>query len=349
MRARSEIIKELNDQLDQQVDYDLFKEYDNLDYNDSYQAYLLGVVYQTYIDLFLIDSGQQLGKEVEAIKRVFVKRVFGSSDLRQLNNLYTYLMTNQINPVYYLSAIFNHQAYLSKQHNHLFEVPKVKDLIAMHSYYETQVRYDENNFPSLGGISHRSIEFRTNIVISNFNFYYMMLLNNVPLNRTYSDTKLVNKGLGIYERMVDYDYFPNYDGLRQTLIKGAVSEFRSSRDNLSDKELTSLIRLLRARLEGLKDSYGLGVLADTDFLSKYYNKFGSLEVIKSRTKDTPTSYTLLVNQLFQLYFGVLSKDYENFVWSIDFDQPKWYIIYGLKELVKVSHSFNQFVKDKEGC
>lgn len=174
-KYRGELLRDLNNEMSENgLSVDLFKKYDPKDYGNVFNGYLLGRVYDTYTTCFIKENAVKLGykSNIDFNYTQFPHKLFGSASLTSFTNLYKELKNKNINPVYYISALYSRYRYISESQGKRLKKPYVNSLLDSMDVFLTQRNYDIKNFNTSIADPHRSIEFRYNPVIVSLTNYF---------------------------------------------------------------------------------------------------------------------------------------------------------------------------------
>lgn len=114
---------------------------------ESFYTYLLGVLYDFYKRSFKQELSQTDGEEI-----AFPFKDFFYTDMNyeSFNKFYKYCQKNQINPVYYISAVFSSDVYRNQNKKKPVTFTLPQNLTSHADDYNRQVKYDRTYFKPIG-------------------------------------------------------------------------------------------------------------------------------------------------------------------------------------------------------
>lgn len=147
-----ELKQEFDNQLETDgVSWSLFKTLP-----DSYhelRIYLLGILYDTMKHYFQYKDCQVKGLKVPKplVSRYARGKYFSGPNYRMLKELDKFFFeTKNYDPVYYISAVFNHARYQQKRKSIMVKLPYLQSLPEHEADYLFQYNYDQKYLPRLG-------------------------------------------------------------------------------------------------------------------------------------------------------------------------------------------------------
>lgn len=335
MTSRGSLIKELNQELQNQgINYSTFQKWDE---GKSYRGYLLGVVYAEYDYLCKVKNHTKNPSFTYPYSR---NKIIGSINLQLLTELASDLLNKSINPVYYLSSIFNHLNYQCDQ-GYKYKSPKIKNLNGDHKWFNQQVKYDSQYFTVGNTRQHQSILYRLNPVINLINDYFERVLKSPDIIQSYYDQyQAIN--LDNYQEMVTKNYFPHpYEDLSKGIIS-AIEGFNKNKGNYTNEELKRHCERLTRLYEGVIPASSSNIIINPEDLQSLATLMPNLAECLVGNLDPDITRALIKTN-----WGIAYKTSEitNVVSTPEeIIKLYWYTFTGYKQLLDLRTSFLQAIQ-----
>ena len=335
MTSRGQLIKKLNQELQNQgINYETFVKWDQ---GKSYQGYLLGLIYSEYDYLCKVKNH---AKNQSFAYPYSHSKIIGSINLQLLTELTSDLLNKSINPVYYLSSIFNHLNYQCDQ-GYKYKSPKIKNLIGDHKWFDQQVKYDQQYFTVGNTRKHQSILYRLNPVINLINDYFERVLKSPDIIQSYHDQyQAIN--LDNYQEMVTKNYFPHpYENLSKDIIS-AVESFNKNKGNYTNEELKRHCECLIRLYEGVIPASSSNIIINPEDLQSLATLMPNLTECLAGKLDPNITRALIKTN-----WGIAYKTSEitNVVSTPEeIIKLYWYTFTGYKQLLDLRTSFLQAIQ-----
>ncbi|MBT9670548.1 hypothetical protein GPK34_00655 [Secundilactobacillus kimchicus] len=148
-------------------------------YDDLFGGYLISRVFNAYVILGTTKINQIQHKPLthqEDYDILGKSNWVGKASLTAFEKLYKLCNSEQINPVYYLSAIFGNAFNAAIHRNGPLVIPYPNGLVNSYDIYKKQVEYDTNNYKHSSGIHHQTIGFLSNPLVGFLTLYFKLTL-----------------------------------------------------------------------------------------------------------------------------------------------------------------------------
>lgn len=162
-----------------------------VNFND-FNAYVVSLIYDKYAQLFRQEDANNKGIEANIVEERTVESIMDSKLHYALLKTANFLRINNINPVYYLSAVFSHHMYNDRNKKRMMIVPYEVGIVSekYKEYYQSQLAYDRDYHTQINGVSHETIRFIDNPYIS-FMYQYYGLLQKCHYNISEMQSQLI--------------------------------------------------------------------------------------------------------------------------------------------------------------
>lgn len=259
---------------------------------DGFNALLLSLVYDKYTELFKnADSNEKGSNRSYNVVKSLDGNLLGSSSYMLFKRLSELTRSNHINPVYYLSAMFDRYKFNCRKKVGVMKVPGVLKMVSdeYYSYYLDKLNYDSNYYEKApNGRLHQTVSFNDNPFIRFMNTYY-----NLLESASY-DKDVITKQLKDYQTTQNVrvlSYYGNHDDSHslEVYAENAKDLFYHLYENSSEEESNYVLQIANLFMRGIE---GTSLL----LFGNSYNECSIFDKLIDDTKDNSLT-------LFNMIYG----------------------------------------------
>jgi len=262
--------------------YDVLMDYDGT--GNTYYGYLLSKVYDAYVQLFSLETSLRSEynfdiKYPENYTQFGNGKIIGSANLTTFTKLYVFCKENNINPVYYISAIFEQERFLTNHFTREFKVPYVNTLLGRKDNFLSQREYDKKYFFTDIKSPHETIRFVDNPVVGSINNLFMFLIYKQwdikAVAESYKEDldsyteEVIRLG---YMSKDNCEFEGNYDEIYEKVTRSGTGLLEEINKKSSDDGFNRTVgRLYATSIKGVRFPYRSGILYEKDELARLLN------------------------------------------------------------------------------
>lgn len=244
----------------------------------GFNAYILSRLYDKYSQLFKNEDAKEKNLNlVFSFSDSLNGRLIGNGRYTSFKKLAKFIITNRVNPVYYMSAIFSRFKFVSRLKRRCMSVPFANSFNSeeFYSYYNNQVDYDTKFYNHVPNDNHhQTVEFDKDEFIS-FVYQYYQLMINSGYNQELAIRSLKEFSYKESATVID-DVNSSYESkeAKEYIHKASkvINSFRLSESN--DNVSLYLLQSLYVKIKGFRQSplilFGTSFY-NTHILSKLLN------------------------------------------------------------------------------